>query len=335
MRVTLNGIVSRDEDVDIYAYFGMQAFGPGALRKALDEVPEGEELVLEVNSPGGSVYAGDELYSLLKGAKCRTVCEVQSLAASAASYFIQGADEVVMSPVAQLMVDILIATGGGNGTIKVNNVDVAVKGLAAMAYKAKVTEADLDAALEAVLTGKADKATTLAGYGITDAYTKEELNAKISAVYKPAGTAATFADLPELSKDVLGNVYNMGEDFVTTPDFVEGEGREYTKGTNVVVVQADDGYKFDVLAGIVDISGKVDKESGKGLSTNDYTTAEKNKLAGVTAGATKVEKSSTNGNIKINGTETVVYTLPSDVVHGAIATDDEVAAMLMEAFPGT
>ncbi len=28
-----------------------------------------------------------------------------------------------------------------------------------------------------------------------------------------------------------------------------------------------------------DISGKVDKVSGKGLSTNDYTTAEKNKLA--------------------------------------------------------
>lgn len=35
-------------------------------------------------------------------------------------------------------------------------------------------------------------------------------------------------------------------------------------------------------------SGKVDKENGKGLSTNDYTTAEKNKLAGIAAGATAV-----------------------------------------------
>ena len=32
-------------------------------------------------------------------------------------------------------------------------------------------------------------------------------------------------------------------------------------------------------------SGKVDKEAGKGLSTNDYTTAEKNKLAGIASGA--------------------------------------------------
>ena len=35
----------------------------------------------------------------------------------------------------------------------------------------------------------------------------------------------------------------------------------------------------------VDLSGKVDKVSGKGLSTNDFTTAEKNKLAGIAAGA--------------------------------------------------
>lgn len=34
-----------------------------------------------------------------------------------------------------------------------------------------------------------------------------------------------------------------------------------------------------------DISGKVDKVSGKGLSTNDYTTAEKTKLAGIAENA--------------------------------------------------
>lgn len=34
-----------------------------------------------------------------------------------------------------------------------------------------------------------------------------------------------------------------------------------------------------------DISGKVDKVDGKGLSTNDYTTAEKNKLSGIAENA--------------------------------------------------
>ena len=58
------------------------------------------------------------------------------------------------------------------------------------------------------------------------------------------------------------------------------------------------------------LDNKVDKISGKQLSTNDYTTTEKNKLSGIATGATKVEKSNTNGNIKINGTETTVYTKP-------------------------
>lgn len=35
----------------------------------------------------------------------------------------------------------------------------------------------------------------------------------------------------------------------------------------------------------VDVSDKVDKVDGKGLSTNDYTTTEKNKLAGIASGA--------------------------------------------------
>ena len=40
----------------------------------------------------------------------------------------------------------------------------------------------------------------------------------------------------------------------------------------------------DVTSGL---AGKVDKETGKGLSANDYTTAEKNKLAGIEAQANK------------------------------------------------
>lgn len=60
--------------------------------------------------------------------------------------------------IAEKMVDILIATGTENGTIKVNGTDVAVKGLADLAYKAQVSEADLDTALTAVIAAKATQA---------------------------------------------------------------------------------------------------------------------------------------------------------------------------------
>lgn len=60
--------------------------------------------------------------------------------------------------IAEKMVDILIATGSANGTIAVNNVDVAIKGLSALAFKAQVSQDDLDAALLAVINDKAAKA---------------------------------------------------------------------------------------------------------------------------------------------------------------------------------
>lgn len=182
--------------------------------------------------------------------------------------------------IANKMVDILIATGSKNGSISVNGADVAIKGLAALAFKAKVSQSDLDDALAAVLEGKADKATTLDGYGITNAYTKDEINAKISAVYKPAGSVA-FAELPSLS------VYNVTDAFTTTANFVEDAGNKHPKGTNVVVVKVGDAYKYDVLAGFVDLSGYVEKEAGKGLSDENFTAALKDKLDGIAAGANK------------------------------------------------
>ena len=54
-----------------------------------------------------------------------------------------------------------------------------------------------------------------------------------------------------------------------------------------------------------------------------FTTALKNKLDGITANATKVEKSNTNGNIKVNGVENNVYTHPGSGSnpHGTTKSD--------------
>ena len=56
------------------------------------------------------------------------------------------------------MVDILIASGEENGTISVNGAAVAITGLQALAYKANISEADLDEALKASIAAKATNA---------------------------------------------------------------------------------------------------------------------------------------------------------------------------------
>lgn len=123
------------------------------------------------------------------------------------------------------------------------------------------------------------KPTSISGYGITDAYTKTEVDGMISSVYKPAGSVA-FASLPTLASGVLGNVYNVTDAFTTTNDFVEGSGKNYPAGTNVVVVNtgtsSNPTYKFDVLSGFVDLSGYVPtsrKVNNKSLSADITLTA--------------------------------------------------------------
>lgn len=103
MKLVLNGIVSSDDDIWIYEWFGYAAFCPAMLREAISKVSDGDILILEVNSPGGSAFAGAEMYSLLADAPCQTRAIVQSYAASAASYLILGADEVLCTKPAQLM----------------------------------------------------------------------------------------------------------------------------------------------------------------------------------------------------------------------------------------
>ena len=55
---------------------------------------------------------------------------------------------------------------------------------------------------------KATSATTLSGYGITDAYTKTEVDAKVASVYKYKGSVANESALPKFGQAV-GDVYDL------------------------------------------------------------------------------------------------------------------------------
>ena len=58
-----------------------------------------------------------------------------------------------------------------------------------------------------------------------------------------------------------------------------------------------------------EVGNKVDKVSGKGLSTNDYTTTEKNKLSGIATGA----QVNVIESIKVNGTAQTVTSKAVDI----------------------
>ena len=290
--------------------------------------------------------------------------------------------------------DILIQESTANGNISVNNVDVPIHGLAALAYKSEVSESDLAASLKAILDAKAKQADldTLTGTG------EGSISKMIDAAINKFATDVTDDDVVNSYKELIDWVATHGPEATQMASGISEnktaianlktlvgtlpEGAtsttvvayiteainalsigDYAKTTEVTaaintalaayaktsdvntslaqkadkVANATNGHfaGLDANGNLTD-SGKkasdfVAAEAGKRLMTD----AEGSKLGGIAAGATKVEASTTNGNVKINGTETRVYTEPADVVHGAIATDTEVTEMLNEVFGTT
>ena len=116
--------------------------------------------------------------------------------------------------------------------------------------------------VKAALDLKAD-ASDLSNYYLkSETYSQTEVDnaigAAISSAYKAGGTCA-FANLPTNDASHEGYVYNVTDSFTTTADFVEGAGNTYPAGTNVAIVDIGSSgspvYKYDVLAGFVDLSG--------------------------------------------------------------------------------
>lgn len=104
MRVMISGQIVSNDDKWLYDYFEIPCSCPADIREAIDATPEGDTLTVAINSGGGDVFAGFEMYTALRQAKCPTVAEVESLAASAASTAMIGCDTVLLSPVAQVMI---------------------------------------------------------------------------------------------------------------------------------------------------------------------------------------------------------------------------------------
>lgn len=172
---------------------------------------------------------------------------------------------------------------------------------------------------------KTSQITNDSGFATTSGV-ESAIASQIGRVYRPGGSKA-FSELPEASAETLGNVYNVTNAFTTTADFVEGAGKAYAAGTDVGIVEVSEGeYKYNVFASFVDTSVLVHKDGAKVLSDNNYTNEEKNKLGGITAGATKVEESAIAGNIKINGEEKTVVN---------IATREEGRAVINAIFGDT
>ena len=116
MKLNLSGELIPSDWAEIYRKHGYESgfYCPDDVRKAIQDLDPGEELTLEINSIGGSVFAGNEIYSLLEGCENPTRAIIQSMAASAASYMIMSCNHISIHLPAQLMIHRASTVAWGN-----------------------------------------------------------------------------------------------------------------------------------------------------------------------------------------------------------------------------
>lgn len=106
-KLTLSGPIARRNEL-------WESVDAQMVRDALDDVDT--PITIYLNSGGGDVFEGIEIYNYLKNHKQKITVEVTGLAASAASIVAMGADELVMNIGTSLMVHEASTVLWGNKT---------------------------------------------------------------------------------------------------------------------------------------------------------------------------------------------------------------------------
>lgn len=114
MRITMNGVIVSDDDKWIYDYLDMSAFSPKELRQTIQDHGIYEPLDIEINSPGGYVNAGTEIYTMLLTHKGEVNITIGSQAASIASVIAMAGKRVAISPAGKMMIHNVSGQGGGD-----------------------------------------------------------------------------------------------------------------------------------------------------------------------------------------------------------------------------
>ncbi|WP_186439708.1 head maturation protease, ClpP-related [Kurthia sp. Dielmo] len=121
MKLEVKGAIISNDDKWIYDWLDMDSTAP---KDIVDSLPTtNENLDVIINSGGGDVYAGSEIYTALKEYPGKVNIKIVGIAASAASV-IAMAGHVTISPTAQIMIHNVSSFAAGDNRTMQHEADV-------------------------------------------------------------------------------------------------------------------------------------------------------------------------------------------------------------------
>src|SRR5699024_2094138 len=104
IKIPVKGDIIDNDTAEFYDFWGMNNYcSPNQVESALQNANH-QPVTVEIASNGGDVFAGSEIYSLLKGYDNDVTVNIVGLAASAASVIAMAGDTIKIAPTAQIMI---------------------------------------------------------------------------------------------------------------------------------------------------------------------------------------------------------------------------------------
>lgn len=105
-KIDIRGAIVPDGEQWVYDWYGIPAVSPKKIMQQIERATANheKELVVNINSHGGSVYAASEIYSHIKKFPGDSVSEITGVCASAASVIATATKRTVIAPVGAIMI---------------------------------------------------------------------------------------------------------------------------------------------------------------------------------------------------------------------------------------
>ncbi|UUV23846.1 MULTISPECIES: head maturation protease, ClpP-related [Lysinibacillus] len=141
-KINVKGTIISDRMQRIYDWIGIEATSPSKIHASLPSNNAPIEVV--INSGGGDVFAGSEIFTTLKEYAGEVTVKIVGLAASAASVIAMAGDKVLISPTAQIMIHNVSTSVGGDYRTFEHTAEVlkSANQSIANAYKTKTKKTD-------------------------------------------------------------------------------------------------------------------------------------------------------------------------------------------------